>query len=265
MADNEQFKDLDKAMHGKLIDFMQNKFHSLEIAGKNVIQTLDGEFIDYILIEEEYFVTNWLTQFAIGHVGQKNYFDHTSWSRLTDGFTKGAIILNSQKQPVCIIRKFIDMDLTMQQQYYMTESARKASQAKFIPNSQEADQLINEFSSAVDIIAGQNPDYDTLTAMIPLEYYLYHRVDPTVVKQVIYIRDNYVVDGQPLDPESELMTQVEEILYKYARGEKTTQAEQKVVTDLTNGDFVFDDDTNKVDTQTSEAPTEDKPFDPLAD
>jgi len=265
MADKSQFENLDKGYHGKLIEFMADGYRSLEISGRTVIQTKDGEFIDYVLMDETFFVENWLSQFAIGHVGSKNYFNHTAWSSITDGFTKGVIVLNAEKQPVCLIRKFIDMDLNADQQHYMTQYARKASQAKFIPETQEANQLINEFANAVDIITGQNPDYDTLTAMIPLDYYLKHNVDPEVLKQVIYIRDNFAVNGEPIDPQSDLIKDIEVILYKHARGEGTTKAERDLVSSVTNGNFVFDENTNTVEDGKQEPEDTSKAFDPLAD
>lgn len=266
MVDKTQFENLDRGKHGKLIQFMENSFKSMEIGGKNIIQTPDGEFIEYILMDEEYFVENWLTQFAIGQVGDKNYFNHQEWSRMTDGFTKGAIILNAEKQPVCLIRKFIDIDLNYMQQHYMTQSAREAAQAKFIPNKDEADGLVNTFAERVTTITSQNPDYDTLTSMIPMDYYLSRGVDPNVLKQIIYIRDTYTIDGQPIEPDCPKMDQIEKILYKYARSEFVSAQDKALVLEVTNGDFIFDETTNKVeDKKQPESDLPDDDFDPLAD
>lgn len=265
MADKALFENIDQSKHASLIDLMTNNFRHVEIAGKQVIQTLDGEFVEYVLMEESFFVENWLVQFAIGHVGTKNYFNHAEWSRLTDGFTKGAIILNEDKQPVCLIRKFIDMDLSTAGQTYLDHFAREASKAKFVPKD-EADELIRGFADVVGKIAEQNPDYDTLTAMIPYEYYIRHGVDPTVVKQCIWIRDNYKFAGEAIDPESDIMKAVEIVLYKHARGEATTEKERALVFNITNGDFNFDGTINTVDTAISEEKEQPKPaFDPLAD
>lgn len=265
MVDQTQFEGIDRAKHGKLIQFMTDAFKSVEIAGKNVIQTPDGEFIEYVLMEEKYFIDNWLVQFAIGHVGEKNYFNHESWSRLTDAFTKGVIVLNEEKQPVVLIRKFIDMDLNHMQQHHMTDVSRQASAAKFIPNKDEADELVNRYAQAVTIITSQNPEYDTLTSMIPLEYYLNNGVDPTVVKQVIYIRDTYQIDGKPIEPDCEVMKKVEATLYKFARGEYVSPEEKALVTEITNGDFIFDQDPNKVEDKVNQPETPAQDFDPLAD
>lgn len=266
MEIKEQLKNLDKSKHGHLIEFLTDTFRSVEIDGKQVIQTLDGDFIEYVLMEEDYFVQNWLVQFAIGHVGKKNYFNHAEWSRMTDAFTKGVIVLNTDYQPVLVIRKFIDMDLGNNLQHFMDQASARAGQAKFVPNKDEVDQMLAQFASDVTTIAEQNPDYDTLTAMVPYEYYLRHKVDPTVVKQCIWIRDNYQFAGKPIDPDSDLMKAVEIVLNKYARKEETTEKERALVVNLTNGDFIFDGYDNEVDTQNSTA--ENVPaakFDPLAD
>lgn len=266
MADKDTFAGIDKFKHGKLIEFMTDSFRNVEIAGKQVIQTLDGEFIEYVLMEEEYFVQNWLTQFAIGHVGQKNYFNHEQWSKLTNAYTKGVIVLNKDNQPVVLIRKFIDMDLGDELQHYMDHYSRQASQAAHVPDKNEADEIITKFAQVVEQITEQNPDYDTLTAMIPYEYYLRNGIDPTVVKQCIWIRDNYKFAGEPIDPDSDIMKAVEIVLYKHARGEPTSEKERSLVFNLTNGDFNFDGAVNKVDNE--QLPAEETPaqsFDPLAD
>lgn len=267
MVDKTQFADIDRSKHGKLIEFMTDAFKSVEIAGKNVIQTPDGEFIEYVLMEEKYFIDNWLVQFAIGHVGEKNYFNHEAWSRLTNAFTKGVIVLNEDKQPVVLIRKFIDMDLNYMQKHHLQDVAGQASDAKFIPNKEEADELVNRFAEAVKVITSQNPDYDTLTSMIPLEYYLRNGVDPTVVKQVIYIRDNYKINDEPIEPDCEVMKEVEAILYKYARMEPVTAKEKALVTEVTNGDFIFDESPNKVEDKVNQTAESDQAadFDPLAE
>lgn len=265
MASKETYSAIDRAKHGKLIEFMTDSFKSVEIDGKQVIQTLDGEFVEYILMEEKYFVDNWLIQFAVGHVGEKNYFNHQEWSRLTDGFTKGAIILNENRQPILIIRKFIDMDLNINSKHRMESYARTAAHAANIPNKDEVDGIVSSLAARITELAGQNPDYDTLTAMIPYDYYLSKGIDPTVVKQVIHIRDNYLIDGEPIDPDCEQMREVENILYKHSRNEPVTQKEKDRVIEITCGDFIFDTDPNKVEDKTPELKFTAKDFDPLSD
>lgn len=267
MAEIAGLKGLDKARHGKLIDFLTTSFKAVDIGGKQVIQTPDGEFIEYVLMDEEYFVANWLTQFAIGHVGETNYFNHQEWSRITDGFTKGAIILNSDKEPTCIIRKFIDMDLSTNLQAVMDHYARQAGHAINIPDKGEQDQIINSFADIATKVAEQNPEYDTLTAMIPFDYYLRHGINPNVVKQVIYIRDNFTYKDAPIEADSELMTKIEQTLYKNSRGDVISNKDKALIEEITQGQFIFNGDDNKVDTKVSvqSESTDPVEMDPLAD
>lgn len=265
MSEQDKFKHIDRSKHGKLIELLTHSVRSLEIDGRQVIQTTDGEFIEYVLMEEDYFINNWLVQFAIGHVGDRNYFDNQGWSDLTAMFTKGAIILNKDKQPILIIRKFIDMDLGVNLQHRMNYYSRIAAHAAHVPNDEEVNEIVNGLADRIVELTGQNPEYDTLTAMIPYDYYLSKGIDPNVVKQVIYIRDNYSVDGEPIDPEGDLIKEVEVILYKNARGENITDKEREIVTNLTNGDFIFDTGSNKVDTNNSKPESEADIFDPLSD
>lgn len=260
MATKETFSGIDKAKHGKLINFMSNSYRYAEIAGKQVIQTADGEFVEYALMEEDYFVDNWLMQFAIGNVADKNYFNHEAWSKITDGFTKGVIILNSEQQPVCLIRKFIDMDLNATQEQYMSLESRKASVAKYVPNEMEADQIVQGYADAVELITGQNPDYDTLTAMIPLEYYARHGIDPTAAKNVMYIKDHFECSDEDMD-------EVQRLMYKNESAEFLTAKEKAFISGITNDTFIFNDGSNKVEDNNS-APkvvAEPEEFDPFAD
>lgn len=264
MLDKHQLEGIDKSEHGKLIDMMQTAFRSVEIAGKNVIQSTDGEFLEYMLMEEEYFVETWLSQFAAGHIGERNYFNQRAWGEITQQFTKGVIVLNKEMQPVVLIRKFIDMDLSFEQQQYLDQYARMASQAKYIPDPREVDQIVTGFSDIVVGLTAQNPDYDTLTGLVPYQYYLDHGIDPVVVKQVLYIRDTYNYNGESLKENDEVMGKVETILYKHQRGQGTTPDERAFIDAITNGEFIFDGNLNGVDNDQPSAPAAEEEFDPLA-
>lgn len=259
MATKETFAGVDKAKHGKLMRFMQNSYRYAMVGGKQVIQTADGEFIEYAIMEEQFFVENWLMQFAIGTVNDINYFNHTEWSRITDGFTKGVIVINEEKQPVCLIRKFIDMDLNVNQEYHLQNAARHGSQAKFVPDSMEADMIIQKFAEDVDMITAQNPNYDTLTAMIPMEYYRQHGIEPDAAKNVMYIREHYGCSDENLD-------RVRDIMYKNTRGENISNEDKLFIIELTNDEFIFNSDENKVQDKVHFNPDEpNDDFDPLAD
>lgn len=262
MSDNK-FEGIDKSNHGKLVDLLQS-VKTMEINGKTVIQTPDGEFIEYVLMEEQYFVDNWLSQFAIGNVGGRNYFNQDGWNKITDGYTKGVIVLNEEQDPVLIIRKFIDMDLNVNQQAIFDHYTRNASHAANIPDKNEVDQIMMSLSEILSKTAEQNPDYDTLTALVPYEYYLAHGIDPTVLKQVIYIRDNYKYKGAAIDPDGELIQQVETILYKNARGERIAKEEVELINEITQNQFEFNQSVNTVETNNSQ-PAEEEKFDPFSE
>lgn len=257
------FQGIDKSKHSKLLDLL-GSLKSIELNGKEVIQLPDGEFVEYVLMEEQYFLDNWLAQFALGNVNGKNYFDQEGWNRLTDGYTKGVIVINQDKQPTVLIRKFIDMDLNPNQQAYFDHYTRNASHAAHIPNKDEVDSIMSSLADILSSAAAQNPEYDTLTALIPLEYYHSKGIDPQVMKQTIYIRDNFLYKGEPIDPTGPLIAQVESILYKNARGEKIHKEEIALINEITDNQFEFNDASNKVDTKLSEV-HEEKPFDPLSD
>lgn len=265
---SSQLAGLDKYKHGKLVEFLSTTFKSVELGGKQVIQTPDGEFIEYVLMDEQYFLDNWLVQFAVGVTGNANYFNHEQWSKYTQQFTKGVIVINKDKLPTLIIRKFIDMDLSFQQQHLVDNYVRPAANAKFIPDEQEVDAIVTNVAMAIEQITAQNPDYDTLTAMIPMEYYLAHGVDPLVVKQVIWIRDNYTYQGEAIAPDSEVLARIEEILYKNARGELISFNDKEFVEEVTNGEFIFNTEPNKVGDKVSnqKSSQEDEgEFDPYGD
>lgn len=262
MSDNK-FEGIDKASHGKLVDLLQS-VKTMEINGKTVIQTPDGEFIEYVLMEEQYFIDNWLSQFAIGNVGGRNYFNQDGWNKITDGYTKGVIVLNEEQDPTLIIRKFIDMDLNVNQQAIFDHYTRNASHAANIPDKNEVDQIMMSLSEILSKTAEQNPDYDTLTALIPYEYYLAHGIDPTVLKQVIYIRDNYKYKGAAIDPDGELIQRIEAILYKNARGELIAKEDIELINEITQNQFEFNESANTVETNNSQPALEEK-FDPFSE
>lgn len=258
----EQANEFNWREHDKLKKLL-NGLNAVEIDGKQVIQTKNGEFLEHVLMEEEYFVNTWLMQFAIGMVGHKNYFNQDGWNKATDGYTKGVIVLNREQEPVLMIRKFTDMDLSVNHKSLLDQYSRHASQA-FHAQKEDQSKIIDSYAQIVTAIAGQNEEYDTLTWMIPLEYYLSKGIHPGVMKEVIYIRDTYSYNGIPMHQQDELLKKVEGILYKNTRGEKLSQLEIDLISDITNNEFTFNGGENVVATNNSQ-PVEEKPFDPFSD
>lgn len=264
MANEQDFGNIDKIKHGKMLEFLQS-IKSVEIAGKNVIQLPDGEFAEYVLMEEEYFVNNWLSQFAIGFVNGVNYFDQEGWFRLTDAFTKGVIVLNADKEPVLLIRKFTDIDMSSNNRSYLEYHVNKiGANAKFNPNKAEVDQALGTLTEIVEKLTEQNADYDTLTMMIPWEYYLSKGVNFYIMKQLVYIRDTFSYKGVPVKGNDELLTQIEDILKRNALKQPILIREKELIAEITGNTFIFYDGPNSVETKdSSSAPA--KEIDPLVD
>lgn len=263
MATENDFSNIDKVKHSKMVDFLQS-IKSVEIAGKNVIQLPDGEFAEYVLMEERYFVENWLTQFAIGFVNGINYFDQEGWFRLTDAFTKGVIVLNEDKEPVLLIRKFTDIDMNANNRSYLEYHVNKiGSNAKFNPNKAEVDTALNTLTEIVEKLTEQNKDYDTLTMMIPWEYYISKGVNFYIMKQLIYIRDNFSYKGQPIKGNEELLIKIEDILKRNALKQPVYTKEKELINEITNNTFIFYDGEYLVETKDS--PSSQKEIDPLVD
>lgn len=261
MANKKEFEGIDTYKHGKLQEFLTS-VKSMDIAGKKIIQLPDGEFIEYVLMEEEYFVDNWLSQFAIGFVNGHNYFDQAGWYKLTDGFIKGVIVLNENKEPVVVVRKFIDMDMNVNNMSYLEQYTRQCSHVAHNPNKEEVDAILGDLTSIIGKLTEQNPEYDTLTMMIPWEYYLSKGVNPTVMKQVIYMRDNFKYKGVPVSEDEELVKQIEVILNKNGAGEKLAAHEKELIKEISGNTFIFNSEENTVETKPSEP---EKEFDPLSD
>ncbi|QDB70472.1 hypothetical protein CF8_0060 [Aeromonas phage CF8] len=268
VIDTTELNTIDRMDHGDLIEFLTSSFKYADVGGQRVIQTPDGLFVEHVLMEESYFVENWLTQFAIHQVGDKNYFNMEEWNILTDGFTKGVIVINENKTPVLIIRKFTDMGLSSAAADKLNFCGSYASRAHHAQD-RERDELIKQFATQVQAISESETRGNTIPEMIPLEYYRQHGVDPLTMQQVIYIRDNYQHAGSPIDPDSDILKRVEKILFGWNVENKITADDKAFVLEITENQFSFDYDHHYVDTADQPnvitKPEEPETFDPLAD
>lgn len=269
MSDNK----IDAVEHGALLDLINNSFRAADIGPHNVIQSLDGEFIDFVLMDENYFVDNWLVQFAIGHVGEKNYFDHHGWSKLTQAFTKGVIVLDANKEPVLVIKKFVDLNLNDEQKAHLYEHSRNAAFASTAGDDSIKDEIIKELSGTIGYICNTNMSVangaDRLSTMIPYDYYISKGIDPIVMKQVIYLRDTYSYNGEPLTEQEEVMKEVERIMKSNQKCEPISKQDRELIMTITEGDFIFHDEGNELEpTSQTDSSKKEKPeeseFDPLA-
>lgn len=232
---------------GDIKELMERGVRHLEINGKLIIQDVEsGEFIDYILMDEEVFVNDWLLYFAMGRVGEKLYFDLDSWTELTNNNTKGIIVVNNtEKTFLFSISKFTDMDFSgtkLKEFYQATGSA--AAHVKSIPDSNEQGREINNWAIlAVDANeqAGEvENEGDRFTNLIPTWFYAKHDVNPDVIKAVIFIRDNYLYEGERILPDTPLHDRIEEIMKKYYSNITLTTTEKEFISKVTNGDLTLD-------------------------
>lgn len=251
--------------HDRLIDMLVYSFKKHNIGGKDVFTSPEGDLLDYVLMEEQYFIDNWLTQFAIGRIGEKSYFDLDYWNELTENLTKGVIILDSDNVPILIIPKFVGSNFTPDEQSFIDSKSRLAASAKDIPDQREVAQILNAFSQQITRVISAGRDYeDPLTKLIPVEYYQKHNINTEVLKQVIYIRDHFKYNGEAIEPESEVIGNIEKILLKNFNRENISKEEKNLINEITGGNFIFNSDSNTVDTKNS-SPQEEEPFSPFED
>lgn len=261
---------VDPFSHGKLIDMVDNLIEIYKIDGRTVIRSkTEDAFLDYILMSDQYFYENWITQFAIGEVAGKNYFDMTTWSQLTEQFTKGVIVVHEEtKQFLFLIPKFIEPIYNENNHYLIERLCGLASHAKFQTQIYEQNKTIETFAKCMVEISEKAEKHQGVTSLIPAPIYAFFNINPKVMKAVIYIRDFYkTVQSGTLE-----IDKLTEILRKHFENEPVTEAEKTFVWGLTENDFVFSekDDIEKEKRQKEEekivAPNAGSvPFNPFSD
>lgn len=250
--------DLD---HGKLVELATKSIKIAELDGQELIQTPDGQFLEHLFMDEDYFVNNWLAQFALGTVGGRSYFDFEGWGNLTAMFTKSIVVVDAEKNPMLVIPKFSTAMIPEEGKAFLERFATEAGNAKNAVEESEKDRIIKEFAVKVKKI-GEISDQVMpvgLTAMIPDHYYARFDVNPVVMQQVIYLRDVY-------KPEDKHLDRAETILKTWNKDKIVTQVDREFMYTLTNGDFIFDDGVNTVEqnVQGEQHVPEQEEFDPFA-
>lgn len=256
--------------HGKLIDMVDNMIEIYKIDGRTVIRSkTEGEFLDYILMGDQYFYDNWITQFAIGEVAGKNYFDMTTWSNLTEQFTKGVIVVHEEtKQFLFLIPKFIEPIYDENNKFLIERLCGLASHAKFQTQIYEQNKTIETFAKCMQDISKNAAKHQGVTSLIPAPIYAFFNINPKVMKAVIYIRDQY----KTIQSGTTEMDKLTAILKKHFENEPVSLDEKQFVWDLTEHDFVFseEDDIEKDNHNTTEQPPKEitpppVAFNPFAD
>lgn len=273
---HEQIRYLaeDPEQHLELMEFLSNTFKFIKIDGHEIIQTKEGLFVEHVVIDQDYFNDNWLTQFAIGTVGGKNYFNMDGWSSITDGFVKGAIIVDKDKNYKFVIPKFVGLDLSFAARSKMLEIAHIGDEAKHIPDPQRRARAQNTYSAhVINILNNDDHGPRDLPSCIPEWYYKEHNVSPDTMQQVIYIRDTYKFAGNDIEPDGPVMERIKKVLYKWNTTNKASADDKKFIMDITNNEFSFDYEQDMVakeeqdkkvpDAPETTQPEVDEDFDPL--
>lgn len=255
-VDDLNLEGIDVSKHDKLMELMTNSFRVAEVDGRRILQSPDGEFLEYVLMDQSYFNENWLTQFALGYVGEHNYFDMTAWSDITLAFTKGVIVIDNTGTPVLVIRKFTDINMTGDGQAWMNYYGGQVAKAKHAIDEHERDEMISNFAKQIEAVTKElgSPNSNDLTSMIPDRYYKENGVDVTTMKQVIYIRDTYKLGGNHLDPDGEVINRVEKVLSKWNNQRVVSDQDKKFILEVTSNEFIFDSTQDKVEPNNSESP-----------
>lgn len=261
MNSNQLPPKFDMVEHSDLVALIQANGENIFINGEQVIRDTNGRLVEHVVMDYNYFKDYWLSQFAIGRVGERNYFDLKQWGELTENFVKSVLIVDEDKQPLFIIPKLTKMVISSDQQQAITEMAGVAGQARFIPDEMEKDRLVKWFAHQVGGVLGEETVH--LSTFIPKPVYEQNNIIPTVLQQVIYIRDYYTrTDGKPFGPDDAELKRVESIMVDNYHGRNITQADRDFINKITNNEFAFNVPSQDTDNST---PEERKVFDPFVD
>lgn len=246
--------------HGGLHQFVTEAYKSATIEGQEIIQTPDGDLLEHVLMDEDYFVNNWLGQFALANVAGHCYFDHASWGAMTQQFTKGVIVVSAAREYLFAIPKFSQAILPDEAKHVMDELARRAGVAQLVPDENEKTKIINNFAVQAKYVGdvAQSQGHVTITDMIPAEFYATHDVSPLAMKQTIFIRDKY-------NPSEADLERVDVILKKWNMEKVVSPADRKFIQTVTQDNFIFDEGDDMVAPVVGQEKTDEVPFDPFAD
>lgn len=253
----------DSFEHEDLIELVDEKVVTYSADGKTISFSLaENEFVDYVLMGDEYFYNNWLTQFAIGTVAGRNYFDMSTWSEITDRFTKGVIVVHEEtKAFLFIIPKFIEPNYSAEAQALICRLSRMAGRSKN-QSREEATKTVSAFAKLFQEISSKEKEHGGVTDLIPNRIYEMFKVNPKVLKDVIYIRDHFKTIGAN-DKNGDEATR---IITKRYNNEPITKKEKEFIWSLTEGQYIFADGGISEDNATQPSkPKKTVAFNPFAD
>lgn len=164
-----------------------------KIDGQYSLRDPDGSYIiSDTRIRESVFVNRWLDQFALGYVGKTNYFDATSWGKITHGHQRGVIVTDDQDNPIFVIPPLSRAQFTAEEQFVLDlahKSYTNASSAEQTGDSFRAQEIITNTSKLIKEHISDNTV--TITDLVPAWFYEKYGVVPYVKRSMIYCRDIY--------------------------------------------------------------------------
>lgn len=244
--------------HGALYQFITDTYKTVEIDGREIIQTPDGQFMEHVLMEQDYFVENWLSQFALATVGGKCYFDYSGWGEMTAQFTKGVIVVDQEGDVIAVIDKFAQANLPEDAKGVLDRVAREAGVANLVPDENEKSRIINTLAAQTKFI-GDTADQKvavTLTDMVPAHVYKRFGVNPLVMQQVIFIRDRF-------GAKEEDMERIEQVLTKWNEEHVASKQDREFIATVSKGNFIFDESGHLVDEVVGKEEADEEPFNPF--
>lgn len=164
-----------------------------DVNGQRTIRDPQGNYvISDTEMTETAFVSRWLDQFALGYVGKANYFDATTWGKLTQGHQHGVVVKSDAGEPIFVIPPLSRAQFTPMEQVVLDmahKSYANASAAEDHGQSVRAQEII---TGATDMIKQYVSDESiTVTDLIPDWFYEKYNVIPYVKRSMVYCRDIY--------------------------------------------------------------------------
>ena len=205
-------------------------------SNEELFMSVDGKLVNsgYEMSESE-FVKDWLWQFAVGLVGDKRYFDLTSWFEITNN-GKLSVVIKDDKDPnktLFVIKPIVDVNLNQNEIKNMKAVGMYLSRTALTPDVQLRSKL---FRNGIDFLSENiKSERKELHDFIPMEFFEKHKVYPWVCKAVIYIRDTF-----GYAPDSKALGVIQSVLTKYYLKEKLSKKEIEFLEKATGGILELD-------------------------
>lgn len=213
--------------------------------------------VSKVMTEAE-FVRDWIMGFALGNSLGINYFNSKDWLSFTNNGTRAVMIVENENQskPIAIIRPLIAHNLTQNEVTILRRlNERLHSLSGDTMNGANPHASLGLAKGVGDMLEGV--ERLTLTNMIPMSLYAKHGIIPEVEQRIYYTKDILNEGNRPIEDINKLRP----IFYKMEKGEKITNEEKAFVTEVTLGNYVFDNPEANV---TEEQVVDSAPKDPFS-